>query len=240
MSTYAVESIFASILSDRGSASRFDQTQLQVARRVAQMLADDGDLSATALSALLGLLPAKPSDTEPAWNLALLTDRELEQLDTLAAKATGTAPPSVEPKRKGPPRRSPRQREAEELALLLDMLEAEGDAARKKDWRRPYALTDDDAMHVRNSIVTMLGLVVLPRRLFVEIESAEAARKESAVPAAVLDTPSAPVPPVVEQPKPEQPPSNVTQFAGLFTAPRRYPGESRAEARTDDLPRGRW
>jgi hypothetical protein len=37
----AVESIFGSIIADRG-ASNFDATQLQIARRVAQMLADDG------------------------------------------------------------------------------------------------------------------------------------------------------------------------------------------------------
>jgi hypothetical protein len=227
------QSVFDGLLRERGGSQAFDQTQLAVARKLAQLLADDGEVSGSTLTTLVSLLPPKPSDTEEAWDLSLLTDEQLEELDRLAARATGTAPPTPQKPRRGPPRRSQREREGQELARLLDSLEGEADHAAKA--KRRYALTDDDLLHVRNLIVDMLGLVCLPRMVFVEVESAEAARQESAVPAAVLETPIAPAPAA-----PEPKPSNLIEPAfGVFTA-RRSPFGA-PEARTGiDIPRGRW
>jgi hypothetical protein len=131
----AVESIFGSIIADRG-ASNFDATQLQIARRVAQMLADDGDLSATALNALMGLLPEKKAG--PEYDLSKLTDAEFATLDKLTAIAAGIAPSKPEKPRQRP-RRSYRQLYVEETVILFDQLAAQCAEARRAG-NREYRL----------------------------------------------------------------------------------------------------
>jgi hypothetical protein len=172
-----VEAIFASLVADRPNC---DRTQLQIARRIAAMLADDSDLSASALSALLALLPEKPNADEPPLDYSRLTDKEFHLLDKLVAKAANKALPPApfeEPKLR---RRSPRERQAQELAVLLDNLEAESDAQRKLDWRRPWLASEDDLLNIRNCVVSLVGLVATDRAIFrYLIENAQyEARKE--------------------------------------------------------------
>ena len=221
--TTSVETIFASIVADRGGASNFDQTQLHIARRVAQMLADEGDLSPTALSALLALLPDKPSADAPEYDLSRLTDREFAALDKLCAKvADVTLPPApeAEPRVR---RRSPRERAAAELALLLDALEGEQDAARKANWRNVPPASDTDVQHVQNCITSLLGLVTWPRvaepwienavfterKLWLDREAAELAARAAEVPIA----PTA-------EPAPAEPAPEARVLPFIFRAPR--------------------
>jgi hypothetical protein len=77
------------------SSRAFDQTQLAVARKLAQLLADDGEVSGSTLTTLLSLLPGKASDAEAAWDLSRLSDKQLEQLDVLAAVAAQSGPQAV-------------------------------------------------------------------------------------------------------------------------------------------------
>jgi hypothetical protein len=235
--------VFEELLREFGGKAALTAVQLGACRRLAMLLGGTETIVPAQIATLQELLPARPAaDDEPEWDLSLLTNEQLEDLDVLAAICTRTAPPTVVKPRRGPPRRSHREHVAIGAAHLLDHLEADADAARKAKHR--HVLTDDDLMHVRNCLVELLGCVALPRRVFaIEIENS--AHQGSAVSAAVLDTP--PEPPgaapvaVPAAPAPE-PVSNIADFVGGFSRPRSYPGEaSRPEARTGvDIPRGRW
>jgi hypothetical protein len=172
-----VETVFASIVTDRGGLSNFDQTALHVARRVAQMLADDSDLSASALSALMALLPAK-SAAGDSYDLSRLSDEEFAVLDRLTAKAADVALPPAPVPEVQLRLQSPRQREAERLAIMLDELEACAEAQRKVDWRRPWTATDEDVQAVRGAITSLIGLAPVTERQIAEPWIDEAVLKE--------------------------------------------------------------
>jgi hypothetical protein len=243
MSADAVEQIFAGLVADRGGMANFDRTQLQICRRVAVMLADDGDLSASALSALLALLPAKPSDSEPEYDFSKLSDKEFATLDHLTAVAAGLKPPGPQPKPRRAPQRSYRQIWGEIYAIDVDQIEAEQENARR--CKRPWALSDDDRIAIANACQVFLGLLAKPETVWPHIEETATHNERKkwldkqsvAVPAAaVLDAPAADpaATPVA--------PGAVVPLFGAFIGKRHIPGESsRSEARTDDLPRGgRW
>jgi hypothetical protein len=162
----AAQDILQSLIRERGGANRFDQTQLVVASKLAEMLASDATVSAPAIVALSGLLPAKPTAGEPEYDLSRLSDEEFAELDRLSAKAAdATLPPAPVPEALLR-LRTPRQRQAEELALLIDALEGEQEAARRANWRQPWSASDDDLMDIRNCIVALLGLVATESAIF--------------------------------------------------------------------------
>jgi len=204
MSTDAVESIFSSLVADRGGASQFDQTQLQIGRRVAQMLADDSDrISTQALGALMGLLPERPAKGEVAYDLSKLTAAEFAALDKLTAKAAGLLPPTPEKVRRVP-RRSARAWNGDDLVLLLDQLEAEIENGRRENWRQPYRLTDDDMRVLRNALGGVLSLVAQPIDIYrAEIEEVAARLAEQRRP--VVDE-------IEPEPAPAPPRSNVVSI----------------------------
>ena len=160
------------IINERGGASMFDATALGVAKRLAMMLASDGDGSAVAIKQLCELLPAK-SDA-PAYDLSLLSDRQLEQLDALLAVASGLKPPSpAEPRKK--PLRSWRQWMADDAAVLFDALAAEEDNARRQ--REAHEWSEVDILACRNAVVMICP--IFPARMFAEeIESARYAERK--------------------------------------------------------------
>jgi hypothetical protein len=91
------QSIFEALLVERGGRDCFNVTSLAVANKLAALLAGDTDGTASQIAQLCELLPPKPSDTEPPWDLSKLTDRELDQLDKLSRKAIGLEPPTPQP-----------------------------------------------------------------------------------------------------------------------------------------------
>jgi hypothetical protein len=216
-----VETIFTSIVTDRGGLSNFDQTALHVARRVAQMLADDSDLSASALSALMALLPAKPAAGEASYDLSRLTDEEFHLLDGLNAKASNTAlPPAlfVEPRW---PKLSHRSLYITETVLLFDQLEAEIENARRKGQRTDLPVEDLEL--VRNAVVGLLLDVAQPEQIFSYIaenaiysERKTWLDREEATKAAAAAAPAVPAPEV----KPEAAPQNVVPLWGAFVTKR--------------------
>jgi superfamily II RNA helicase len=215
----AIQDALQSLIQERGGSSRFDQTQLLIASKLAEMLVGDASVNASAVVALTGLLPAKPSAEEGSWNLELLTDEQFKTLDRLCAIARGEKPPSVEKPRRGPPRRSPREVLAHDLALTLDCLEAEQDAARKLDWKNVPAISDEDVQHVQNAISSLLGLVVTwPRVAEPWIDEATyPLRKELAERDAVARVHDVLDAPARVEPAPEPPPNNVVEAPfGVF------------------------
>jgi hypothetical protein len=154
----AVADIFRSLITERGGAAALDSTQRIVAMRVAEALASSAPLNAPTLNVLLSLLPPKPDADAAPYDLARLTDAEFAELDRLSAKAADvTLPPAPVPEVLLRPR-SPRQCEAEQLAWLLDALEAEEDAARKVNWKNVPPVSDEDVAHVYAAITSLIGL----------------------------------------------------------------------------------
>jgi hypothetical protein len=233
------QAVFDGLVRERGGSQAFDQTQLAVARKLAQLLADDGEVSGSTLTTLVSLLPPKPGTDEPEYDLSRLSDREFAELDRLTAIAAGLKPSKPDKPRRHP-QRSYRQIWAEIHAVAIDQIE--GEQAHARRCKRPWLLSETDRIELRNAACFLFGLLALPAQVFAEeIEGAVAAHKVSAVPAAVLETPVVEQPgPVVEQPKVEQPSANVVPMVGLFSTPRHCVGENRPEARSSDLPRGRW
>jgi hypothetical protein len=237
------QALLDQIITERGGRIAFDATALGVARRLANILASDSDGSAVAIAQLCELLPAKPSDTEPEYDLSKLTDAEFATFDRLSRKACGLLPPSVEKVRRKP-LRSYRGLYVEQTVLLLDQIE--GEALNRQRRGERVDLSDDDVLLIRGALEWLLvSLPTTPGEVFrYLIENAqyevrkEFADREGAARAAVA---AAPVVPAVD-PAPEPKPSNVVTppMWGVVIGKRNVAGE-RSEARSGvDLPRGVW
>jgi hypothetical protein len=236
----AAGDIFRSLVAERGGAGQFDETQKIVALKLAEMLASDAAVSAPAIVALIGLLPPKASDTEAPYDLSKLSDKEFAELDRLTAIAAGLKPSKPDKPRRHP-LRSYRETWAAIFAHDVDAIAGEIENARRRG--RVHVLDDFERATLHNACRLWLSLIIEPAQLWPEIaESArcEERKKSVAVPAvAVLDAPAAPA--AGAPAATAVAPGAVVPLFGAFIGKRHIPGESsRSEARTDDLPRGRW
>jgi hypothetical protein len=232
------QSVFDGLLRERGGSQAFDQTQLAVARKLAQLLADDGEVSGSTITTLVSLLPPKPSDTEVPYDLSKLSDKEFSELDRLTAIAAGLKPSKPDKPRRHP-QRSYRQIWGEIYAIDIDQIEAEQEHARRR--KQPWPLSDGDRLIIANACGLWMGLLALPAQVWPDmIESAIHAErkrwldKEAAALAAAAAAPA--VPAVAPAPAPA-PSTNVVPMLGLFSSPRRVSGEARVGV---DIERGIW
>jgi hypothetical protein len=233
------------LISERGGAGCFDRTQLLICSKLAEMLTADASVNASAVVALSSLLPAKPAADEGEWNLELLTDEQFKVFDRLCSIARGEKPPTVEKPRRHP-QRSYRQTWCEIYAIDVDAIEAEQENARR--CKKPWVLSDGDRVAIANACQVFLGLLAKPETVWPHIEETathiERKRwldKESAAVPAVAQLDTRPAPAADAPAATPVAPGAVVPLFGAFIGKRHIPGESnRSEARTDDLPRGRW
>jgi hypothetical protein len=147
------ETVLAAIVEARGGAGAFTVETLAIASAVAHLLVGIGDgdaAGAASVATLTAMLPAN-ADPSPPVDLARLSDRELAALERLIEIGT-----CVKPRREHKPKSS-RYWAAFDLVALLDRIEARGTGA---------PITDDECVEVRSMITEVLGLVVLPARLW--------------------------------------------------------------------------
>jgi hypothetical protein len=166
----AAESIFTSIISERGR-ERFDATQLAIARKLASLLAAyDDNISASTIATLMALLPPKPeTPIDPPYDLTRLSDRELAMLDYLTSRAAGLA--AEKPKRK---RHSARAICAIDLAERIDRLAAPRREAKGESWK----LDQDEALAIRAAFCELVEPVATVTQIFEkDIHEAVAARR---------------------------------------------------------------
>jgi hypothetical protein len=164
------EAIFASIISERGR-ERFDATQLAIARKLASLLsADDDNISASTIAALMALLPPKPEALiDPPYDLSRLTDREFAMLDYLTSRAAGLA--AEKPKRK---RHSARATRAIDFAERIDRLAAPLREAKGESWK----LDQDEALAIRAAFCELVEPVATVTQIFEkDIHEAVVARR---------------------------------------------------------------
>jgi hypothetical protein len=187
--------ILEQLLAERGGKAKFDVAALAAARALAQVLASD-DPSPRAISNLIELLPPKASRAGDALDLRLLTDKELDHFEYLVKRATG-----VEAERPQRPKYSERERDALELAQLIDGIEA-----RSTEVERATP-TAAELQAIKNLRVGLSGFVVNLARIWAQsaglLPAAPAAREiTSEVPAAPVEAPAA-------EAAPAPPPANV-------------------------------
>jgi hypothetical protein len=165
----AAETIFTSIISERGR-ERFDATQLAIARKLASLLAaDDDNISAATIATLVALLPPKPEPNDPPYDLTRLSDREFAMLDYLTSRAAGLV--AEKPKRK---RHSARAIRAIDLAERIDRLAAPRGEANGESWQ----LDQDEALSIRAAICELVEPVATVTQIFErDIHEAVAAQR---------------------------------------------------------------
>jgi hypothetical protein len=217
------QSIFEGLIAERGGRERFDVSGLAIANKLATLLASDTDGSAATIASLCELLPPKPTAGDETWDLSLLTDEQFKTLDRLCAIARGEKPPTPEKSRKGPPKRSYREHLAHGLALLLDQLDGEEEAARRINWRDFPGPSAEDVAAVRGAISDLLGLTVMLHDVAaVEIEDARFVERKVWLDREEAARAVARVHDIIDQPQreasPEPPPrSNVVEAPfGVF------------------------
>jgi hypothetical protein len=216
----AVEQIFAGLIADRGGIARFDETQRQICRRIAVMLSDDSaDLSASSLNVLLSLMPEKSA--APELDLTKLSDKEFAELDRLTSIAAGVRASKPDKPRRAP-LRSPRERLAAELAILLDAIEATTDDYRRRDWRNVPAVSAEDVAAVRGAVSDVIGLAVSERAIaepWID-EATYPLRTELAQRDAIARVRDVLDAPMIAEPVPVEPPPEARVVPLVFRAPR--------------------
>jgi hypothetical protein len=140
--------------SKKGAKARLGvmSTAMSAAASIAKTIAEVEDRR--------GLTQAPPSKP---WDLTKLTDRQLHTLDKLAAICLGEAPPDPLPR----VRRSKRFRAAEDLVVLLDLIEAEGPGAGEIRWSQVHGL---------------MGSLIYPMATMCDVHGPRCARTGTAMP----------------------------------------------------------
>lgn len=145
------KNVFDSLVIERGGRQNLSVVHMAVIRALAAALTGDPAASPTTIASLGALLPP-PQQTgdEHTYDLRILTNAELRQLEFLTARAAGLKPEK-------PPRvrRTRREEDALEFAQFLDAIV-----------RRAEKPTDAETIQIRNHIHYVLRGVADPNALY--------------------------------------------------------------------------
>jgi hypothetical protein len=191
-----VSDTLTEIIQQHGGDRAFSLPQLLCARTIAMALDGELVIGPDRLQGLLAMLPSRPD--ESGADLARLSDRELAQLRRLVAAARDDKRPPAPA-----PRQTTREHIAQELAQLLDRIDA-----KERKGRKPTDRELTRARSLATSLVLPIFYSIEMRRPHDPAEMPVVEQKPDTSLTTSASTPATP-------PKPEMPPTddrNVTTF----------------------------